>query len=83
MEEKQKRIEFLEKKELQPDGIDVAVTRISQRATFNHSLTAGQTAVEYEPDGVAAQEIRALYQLACKHAGMITRNKPNKERKTA
>jgi chromosome partitioning protein len=68
---------------IRPYGIDVAVTRISQRATFNHSLTAGQTAVEYEPDGVAAQKIRALYQLACKHAGMITRNKTNKERKTA
>jgi chromosome partitioning protein len=68
---------------IRPYGIDVAVTRISQRATFNHSLTAGQTAVEYEPDGTAAQEIRALYQLACKQAGMITRNNKNKERKTA
>ena len=68
---------------IRPYGIDVAVTRISQRATFNHSLTAGQTAIEYEPDGVAAQEIRALYQLACKQAGIITRNNPNKEKKTA
>ncbi len=68
---------------IEPYGIPVATARISQRASFNHSLTAGQTAVEYEPDGVAAQEIRALYQLVCKQAGMITRNKPNKERKTA
>jgi chromosome partitioning protein len=61
----------------------VATTRISQRAAFYHSLTAGQTAVEFEPDGVAAQEIRALYQLACKQAGMITGNKNHKEKKTA
>ncbi len=64
-------------------GIPVAEVRVSQRATFNHSLTAGQTAVEYEPEGTAADEIRALYLLACKQAGMVTRNKATKERKTA
>jgi len=68
---------------IRPYGIEVATSRISQRAAFNHSLTAGQTAVEFEPEGIAAQEIRALYQLTCKQAGMITRNKNNKERKTA
>ena len=67
---------------IRPYGIEVAPARISQRAAFNHSLTAGQTAVEFEPEGVAAQEIRALYELTCKRAGMITRNK-NKERMTA
>jgi hypothetical protein len=39
--------------------------------------------VEFEPDGVAAEEIRALYQLTCKHANMITSKQANKERKTA
>ena len=68
---------------IRPYGIDVARVRISQRAAFYHSLTAGQTAVEFEPDSIAAQEIRALYVLACKKAGMITRSKNNKERKTA
>lgn len=68
---------------IRPYGLDVASARISQRAAFNHSLTAGQTAVEFEPDGIAAQEIEALYQLVCKQVNMITRNKNNKERKTA
>jgi chromosome partitioning protein len=68
---------------IRPYGIDVAPARISQRAAFYHSLTAGQTAVEFEPDGVAAQEIRALYQLTCNKAGMITSNKDKRERRTA
>ena len=68
---------------IRPYGIEVATARISQRAAFYHSLTAGQTAVEFEPDGVAAQEIRTLYQLACKQAGLITGNKNHKEKKTA
>jgi chromosome partitioning protein len=60
-------------------GIDVATARISQRAAFYHSLTAGETAVEFEPDGIAAQEVLALYQITCKHVNMITSNKRNKE----
>ena len=44
--------------------------RITQRAAFVHSLTAGQTVDEYELDGAAAGEIRALFRLACQHEGM-------------
>jgi chromosome partitioning protein len=64
-------------------GIPVAEARISQRAAFVHSLTAGQTVIEYEPDGAAASEIRALCLLACKQAGMITRNRDRKDRLSA
>lgn len=60
--------------------LPVAETRISQRAALVHALTAGKTVTEYEPEGAAAQEIRALCLLACKQAGMITRNKDRKER---
>lgn len=66
--------------------IPIAPARITQRAALVHSLTAGQTALEYEPEGVAAQEIKALCLLACKQAGMITTNKATtrtKERLTA
>jgi chromosome partitioning protein len=56
-------------------GIPVAAARIGQRAAFVHSLTAGQTVTEYEPNGAAASEIRALCLLVCKQAGMITRNR--------
>ncbi len=66
-----------------PYGLTVAAVRISQRAAFGHSLTAAQTAVEFEPDGVAAQEIRALYTLACKAVGIATRMKATKEAMTA
>jgi chromosome partitioning protein len=64
-------------------GVPVAEARISQRAALVHSLTAGQTVIEYEPDGAAASEIRALCLLACKQAGMITRNRDRKERLSA
>jgi hypothetical protein len=37
--------------------------RISQRAAFVHSLTAGQTVNEYEPAGAAAAEIRESIQV--------------------
>lgn len=68
---------------IKPYGIRVASARITQRAVFNHSLTAGQTAVEFEPEGMAAEEIRALYKLACKQAGMVAGKHSVKEGKTA
>jgi chromosome partitioning protein len=42
-------------------GLDVAPVVIEQRAALSHSLTAGQTAQEYEPKGKAAEEISRLY----------------------
>jgi chromosome partitioning protein len=35
---------------------------ICQRAAYGHSIIAGQTAQEFEPDGKAAEEIDALWQ---------------------
>jgi chromosome partitioning protein len=37
--------------------VEVAPVVIEQRAALSHSLTAGQTAQEYEPKGRAAEEI--------------------------
>lgn len=51
-------------------GIDVAPVRLVQRAAYAHSLAAGQTAQEYEPNGKAAEEISQLYEWACQHVGM-------------
>jgi len=59
-------------------GIEVAPTTIAQRAAFVHSLTVGQTVVEYEPGGKAAEEIVALYEHACQHANMPTAKKRRK-----
>jgi chromosome partitioning protein len=42
-------------------GLEVAPVVIEQRAALSHSLTAGQTAQEYEPAGKAAEEIARLY----------------------
>lgn len=62
--------------------IPIASTRLSHRAAFYHSLTAGQTVLEYEPEGAAAEEVKALYNEIRNHAGMITRNRVT-DRKTA
>ncbi len=51
-------------------GVTVAPIKIGQRAAFIHSLTAGLTANEYEPDGKAAEEIRQLYKWICKQLKM-------------
>jgi chromosome partitioning protein len=43
-------------------GLEVAPVTIQQRAAFQHALTLGQTAHEYDPDGKATVEISQLYQ---------------------
>jgi len=48
-------------------GIEVCPVRITHRMAFVHSLTAGQTAVEFEPGGKAAKEIEAIYKWTLKH----------------
>jgi len=47
-------------------GMDVAPIVIHQRSAFAHSLTMGQAAQEYEPDGKAAEEITFLFQWVSK-----------------
>ena len=46
------------------EGYDITVCpeSLGQRSAFIHSLTAGLTAQEYEPDGKAAREVRRLTQ---------------------
>lgn len=43
-------------------GAKVAPVVICQRAAYGHSIIAGQTAQEFEPEGKAAEEIGALWQ---------------------
>ena len=45
-------------------GLSVAPVKMTQRAAKVHSLTAGQAALEFEPDGKASQEIKELYKWA-------------------
>jgi len=56
-------------------GLEVAPVLIGQRMAFVHSLTAGQGVLEYEPEGKAAQEIKALYAWTCTHVGSSTGKK--------
>jgi hypothetical protein len=50
-------------------GLPLAPVTMQQRAAYAHSLTAGQTASEYEPEGKAAEEMDALFGwLACRLA---------------
>ena len=65
---------------IQSYGLAVAPVRMHQRAAFVHSLTVGQTAVEFDPLGKAAQEIAELFTWACDRVNMSTRGT---ERKTA
>jgi chromosome partitioning protein len=53
-------------------GVMLAPVRIAHRAAYVHALTAGQTALEYEPGGKAAEEIIELYKWLCSHVGMNT-----------
>lgn len=51
-------------------GVDVCPFRMGSRAVFVHSLTDGLSALEYEPDGKGADEIRQLYKWACRQVGL-------------
>jgi chromosome partitioning protein len=53
-------------------GLDVAPVTLTQRAAFVHCVTLGQSVLEYEPDGKAAQEVNALCMFACQHANMTS-----------
>lgn len=57
---------------LTEQGALVAPHLIHQRVAFSHSVIDGRTAVEYEPDGKAAAEARALAVWACQQVGLPT-----------
>lgn len=51
---------------LKQHDLPIAPVVIHQRSAFAHSLTVGQTAQEYEPNGRAAEEITQLYKWVSK-----------------
>ena len=53
-------------------GLALAPIKLTQRAAYVHSLTAGQATLEFEPDGKAAGEIKALYEWTCDNEHMNT-----------
>lgn len=50
--------------------VEVSPARLAQRAAFQHALTAGQTAQEYEAGGKAAEEVESLYMWICTQVGL-------------
>src|SRR5215208_5786642 len=65
------------KKGLQAQGAKVCPHTLHVRVAYSHSVIDGRTALELEPDGKAAEEVRSLYAWACPHAGMTTRRRAN------
>ncbi len=61
---------------LQGYGIEILPAYLGNRIAFVHSLTAGQSVLEYEPSGKAAEEIRALYEAVCRYARWTSLLKP-------
>lgn len=59
-------------------AVHICPTTLGRRVAFHHGLINGQTALEYEPNGTASQETRALLDYA---RGLIGREKS--ERKVA
>lgn len=53
------------RRNLAAQGVDVLPGGLGRRAAFHHSIIDGRTALEYEPNGKAAHEVRALYETVC------------------
>jgi len=51
-------------------AVNVLPGGLGRRVAYHHGLIDGQTALEYEPAGKAAQEVRTLYQQICSLAFM-------------
>lgn len=49
---------------LERQGAKVAPTVIHQRVAYSHAVIDGRSAMEFEPDGKAAEEVRKLYMWA-------------------
>ncbi len=54
-------------------GLSVAPRIISDRAAFRHATAEGKTAIETDPQGKAAEEMRSLYMWVCEQLNMFQR----------
>ncbi|MHB1829414.1 MAG: hypothetical protein ACYCV6_17265 [Steroidobacteraceae bacterium] len=58
----------------------IAPVKLTQRAAYVYSVTAGRSVQEFEPEGKAAAEISELYKWTCVRVHAST---PEPVRKTA
>lgn len=56
-------------------GLEACPHIVADRAAFRHAAAEGKTAMEIEPNGKAAEEVRELYKWACKHVNMQSSKK--------
>ena len=61
-------------------GLEVHVLKnvLGRRAAFHHSMIDGRAALEYEPQGKAANEVRAVYRELCQLVGKSSRQHDGK-----
>ena len=52
--------------------------QMSDRAAFRHASAEGRTAMELEPDGKAADEVRQLYKWTCRQVDMLEKHQDGK-----
>ena len=51
-------------------GLQVAPVRMADRGPYHQATMTGQAAQEIEPNGRAAEEVRAMWVWLCKQIGM-------------
>jgi chromosome partitioning protein len=64
-------------------GLKVAPVMLPERAAFHHSVGAGKTAPEIEPQGKAAEDIASLWAWLCERVNMPTRKQVSMKRGAA
>jgi chromosome partitioning protein len=60
---------------LEAKGTKVCPHVIHVRVAYSHSVIDGRTALEFEPEGKAADEVRTLFKWACGQVGLPTRQR--------
>jgi len=64
-------------------GLKVAPVMLPERAAFHHSVGAGKTAPEIEPQGKAAEDVASLWAWVCDYVNMPTRKQIDAKRGAA
>ena len=64
-------------------GVTVLAEQIGRRVAYHHGLIDGRTALEYEPQGKAADEVRALFRTVRRLAGVPSRQRKDRHVETS
>jgi chromosome partitioning protein len=62
-------------KGLQAKGTKVCPHVMHVRVAYSHSVIDGRTALEFEPEGKAADEVRNLFKWSCGQVGLPARQR--------